>query len=87
MVAVCEFKSRLLPPPKKKEKMAKDTLYKVCDGVKLSAKSDKVWLHFESKSGQKCSFCVDDKFPKICSAAIRGWAHDMMKASQKKQYE
>ena len=58
--------------------MAKDILYEVCDGVKLSRKPDKTWLHFEAKSGQKCSFCIEDKFPSICALAIQGWALDMM---------
>ncbi len=53
-----------------------DTLYKICSGVKLSTKPDETWLHFESSSGQKCSFCIEDKFPTICASAIRGWAYD-----------
>jgi len=62
----------------------KDTLYKVCDGVELSGKPDKVWLHFESKSGQQCSFCVNAKFPRICSEALCGWAYDMMAGPERR---
>lgn len=59
--------------------MVKDVLHKVCDGVRLSKKPGKTWLHFESKSEQKCSFCIEDKFPEICAMAIRGWAYDRIK--------
>lgn len=51
--------------------------YKVTDGVQMSARSGKTWLHFESSDGKKCSFCIEDKFPSICASAIRQWAVDL----------
>jgi hypothetical protein len=58
-------------------KPKKLNIFKVTNGVDMSARSGKTWLHFEANNGQKCSFCIEDKFPSICAATIKQWALDM----------
>lgn len=52
-------------------------LHKIIDGLHISYRSDGPWLHIEASNGTKCSFSVENKFPRICGKAVLQWVRDI----------